>query len=690
VNSLCEKIDKDIEKVEENVDEIRRRLGPDNMVYNAIQSGYKRGNMAQDLLGGQTSSVTNLRGLVEIGDRRILSGGLRIDIAERKVVSTSFDEEWRCLACLHPHNGPAFKVRGVADSSCSPHAIILADQSVPAVLPVTSDQQCIKVLIVENSSLKQLCEEFLRLVGNRRVPKGTTVLLMSAAYLTEVGLVAYVDAFLSARQMLQEKLGKATYVLPLPLILIGGCDKEDTVRSILEFTAWSEDYFGEEDTFLEATTKAAREILKEQGSGSKKSKEYRRFLLPDKKSPSGKKIWNSGGAYSVEIPTLARAMSASQERKWVTTLVEEMRNKLALDLDPIPTLERGMGLQSKAKVKVDFLIVGSSNAARLSRALNEAGYTVCKILNSNWRITKESCETLAATVAQTIQQEEPGAVILHLLDASYYYTKSPDGSRTLPQKMADGKYHVCGKLVLASAETQNDHLQALKAILDVVVKRPCLVMSPIPRYVTEGCCADVRHVANRLDNGFCTDLQRQLDSATKRIKNFLFNSNRRNMRVLDSTYDIRDLPNEDIWFVDPVHPIDPIYRRIAAGVIKKAATLKGHEDGRDLKRRRDDSSEGNPRQPKPREAQSSRYGAQSWSDGRRGNYEQEPREAQSSRYGAQSWSDGRRGEYEQEPRESQNSRYGAQYRQDSRRDDGDRANQRGRGFRGRRLGGHRY
>jgi hypothetical protein len=167
-------------------------------------------------MGPKTSSVTNLRGLVEIGDGRILSGGLRNDIAERKVVSTSFDEDWRCLACSHPHNGPAFKVRGVADSSCSPHAITLADQSVPAVLPVASDQQCIKVLIMENSSLKQLCEEFLRLIGNRRVPKGTTVLLMSAAYMAEVGLVAYADAFISARQMLQEKLGKATYVLPLP------------------------------------------------------------------------------------------------------------------------------------------------------------------------------------------------------------------------------------------------------------------------------------------------------------------------------------------------------------------------------------------------------------------------------------------------------------------------------------------
>jgi hypothetical protein len=64
----------------------------------------------------------------------------------------------------------------------------------------------------------------------------------------------------------------------------------------------------------------------------------------------------------------------------------------------------------------------------------------------------------------------------------------------------------------------------------------------------------------------------------------------------------------DIWIVDPVHLIDPI-------------TLKGHEKGWDLKRRREDSFEGNPNnphQPKPRESQHSRYSEQYRSGGRRG------------------------------------------------------------------------
>jgi hypothetical protein len=126
-------------KREENVLEIRRRLGQDNMIYNAIQMNTKRGNVAADLLGGPKSTVENMRGLVDIGDGRILSGGLKIDIADKKVVSTSFDQEWRCIACNHPNNRPAFGVRGRATVIDTLHAVIIADQSVPAMLPVSSD-----------------------------------------------------------------------------------------------------------------------------------------------------------------------------------------------------------------------------------------------------------------------------------------------------------------------------------------------------------------------------------------------------------------------------------------------------------------------------------------------------------------------------------------------------------------------
>jgi hypothetical protein len=593
-------------KRKECEDEIRRRLGPDEIVYNTIQVRSKKNSLAKELLGGSVGYTENLTGLVEIGDGRIMSGGLKIDLSEMKVTCVSFDQDWRCLACSHPSNRPVFGKWGCADLPSIPQAIILADQSVPAILPVKSAQQCIKIFILEHGSLLSLWAELEKLIGNRRVPKGSCILVFSASHLAAVGIAGYTEEFLVVKMMIKERLGKATIVLPLPPILLGGSDRPDLLREVCELMSWTEDYFKEDGSLLDASLKAAREILMEQGTGSKETREFRRVLLPDMYTVSKRKPWSSGGMNSIPIPTVARAMTASQEKKWVSTLIEELREKLALDLDPSPTLERGMGLQSKAKRKGDFLVVGSSNAARLARALTQAGYIVAKMLSSNWRITKESCELLAVDIAKVIQQDDPGAVVLHMLDASYFHTKGPDGSRTLPKKLDDGKYHICGDLVLCGAETQADHLQALRPILDAIGgRRPCLIVSPMPRYVIGGCCMDVRHVANRLERNFRSEMQWQLDGATKRIKNFLFHSNRRNMRVLDSCFDTRDLPNEDIWFVDPVHPIDPVYRLIASGVIKMAATLKNNDEKQDAKRRRADSWD-MPQKQKSREGEYSR------------------------------------------------------------------------------------
>jgi hypothetical protein len=128
------------------------------------------------------------------------------------------------------------------------------------------------------------------------------------------------------------------------------------------------------------------------------------------------------------------------------------------------------------------------------------------------------------------------------------------------------------------------------------------------RYVIEGCCQNPDHVKNRGERHFRDDMQRQLDGVAKNIKNFLYKTHRRNMRVLDSTYNTRHLPNEDIWFKDPVHPINSIYQHIASGVIKMAASLRDLEVRQDLKSRRSDSWDSRNQDRKPREATYSRQG----------------------------------------------------------------------------------
>jgi hypothetical protein len=272
------------------------------MVYSAITAGKKRATMASNLLGGIPGEAASVPGLVEIGDGRILSGGQKVGIADKTIINSNFDEEWRCLGCGHPTNRPCFKIRGSADAgNAAPQAVILGDQAVPVVMQVSGEKQCVKILQIEGGSLMELGNEFLRRLGNRRVPRGSAVLIFSASYLAEARIVAYAEELLAVRTIIQDKIGRATKVLPLPPVYLGGCEDPSLIRATYELIEWSLSYFEHVDSSLENSTRAARDILTDQGSGMKDEWEYKRLLLPDKTSPGGRREWKSGGGGDEDI-----------------------------------------------------------------------------------------------------------------------------------------------------------------------------------------------------------------------------------------------------------------------------------------------------------------------------------------------------------------------------------------------------
>jgi hypothetical protein len=556
------------------VDKIKQRLGPDSNIYNAIKSGRTKSTAARNLLGSENSSIPAYSppGLVDLGDGRILSGGLECDIQKRRTFCSSFDQDWQCLGC-GPHGGhAAFKIRGVADSYSSRKVVILADQSVPTALPTAGEQQCIRFLIVENGKLREMADLFLEKLGNRRVPPGTVVLIFSAAYLAETGIVNYCEELISCMDLIQSKTGKETIVAPLPPMLLGGSDSPALIRSIFELITWCETYFMDSDGFLEASFIMSRVMLSHMGKDSRDQWETRRMMLPCNVIPGGKRAWTSGGKDSRAMPCSVKPMTMSMEKEMFGKIIGELIEKRGLDLDPNPNFDRGLGTQSNLKRKTDFLVVGSSNAKRTAKALEEDN-SVRMLFVQNWRVNRASCESLAVRIADAIKESDPEVIVLQLLDGSCFYARGEDGSRTLPVKSADGKFHIVGDMVVCPGEVQLEHLNGLKPIFDAIDKRPCLLVMPMPRYVIEGCCGDSGHIANRVDRHFREDMCLQLEGLKNTVKHFLFTTGRRSYRIIDTLAIIRGLPNEDIWFCDPVHPINSIYSRIAGSVQAVAADL---------------------------------------------------------------------------------------------------------------------
>jgi hypothetical protein len=90
-----------------------------------------------------------------------------------------------------------------------------------------------------------------------------------------------------------------------------------------------------EETHIDALYKLGEGLLEP---------EERRFRLPAWTAAATKKVWSSGGKDSRAMPAKIRALSSEDEKNLISQLITELRVKLALDLDPNPTYERGLGL----------------------------------------------------------------------------------------------------------------------------------------------------------------------------------------------------------------------------------------------------------------------------------------------------------------------------------------------------------
>jgi hypothetical protein len=125
-----------------------------------------------------------------------------------------------------------------------------------------------------------------------------------------------------------------------------------------------------------------------------------------------------------------------------------------------------------------------------------------------------------------------------------------------------GEVYVCGR------ETLLQHFNCIKPLLDLSHKRRGIMIMPLPRYITAGCCSEPGHCSNRRFQDFEQQQQQQLELLKKQVKDFLFYDSYRNIRVLDPCFNLRTLDLAEAWENDPIHPISLVYSKIAAEAAK--------------------------------------------------------------------------------------------------------------------------
>jgi hypothetical protein len=551
----------------ENVEKLRGGLEGNMLQYDAIKRSRLCADRYRDLKGGNLildTTEEKCGSFFTSGDGRLLLTGLDCKMSSKQCWSFSFDRSsLKCKECSIHGDRPFLRNKG--DKTGGVEVIVMCDQAFPAILHCGDEKKCLKIARLENARLDELSQEWIDMSRNKEVARGTLVLLASISHMQRVGTAAYCEDFCQAVKTISEAHGGKVEVLPLPVIASAGITCPNTIRTWAEINCWIENVFAGDDWYLADSFRLARSIVTCENKDDCQTDYSTTLRLPMSwKTPDSKISYKSAGWDN--LPKKIKPANSAIETSVVSSLLSELRTRLALDLCLEPSFERGFRQPKSAKRKADYMVIGSSNATKTSVALNKIGCSTVCVHSPGWRISQQNVAEMLVKVKETMATTSSDTIVLQAMDNSVYFGRSEDGGLRPAIRGDDGKHHVEGDLEILAKDRQMEVLNMLIPLLDQLKDSTIIFIAPLPRYYLEGCCDERTHVANRFQREYKEIMLQKLADMKNNIKNFMFINRYRNVIVMDPAVDIKMLGEAEVWGVDPVHPMEAMYSSLARSV----------------------------------------------------------------------------------------------------------------------------
>ena len=108
-----------------------------------------------------------------------------------------------------------------------------------------------------------------------------------------------------------------------------------------------------------------------------------------------------------------------------------------------------------------------------------------------------------------------------------------------------------GDLIVADKEAQYNLYKALKPVLTTAGSGPIIIITPLPRFVNQGCCSTPLHVTNRDKPEFNLDITHSLAEVRNNWRSFLFVDNLRRISIVNPQPIFDTLPDGNGWGMTP-------------------------------------------------------------------------------------------------------------------------------------------
>jgi hypothetical protein len=280
----------------------------------------------------------------------------------------------------------------------------LTYQSLPPLLPATTSQECIKIMRLESGTLQELAEGLVRTLSGRQIAAGSVILMTSATNMAAAGPSGYAEDLMRAIHYLKRSMGDHVLYAPLLNLFMNGCGDATVIRTSVEMAHWARAVFKDSPAMLSNSFKLVEKHLKDRASGE--MQEGRRYTLRMPALEMDKLLPYTSGGWDA-VPTRIVECSLAKEKEFVEAIIEEAREKLAIDLDPRPTVDRWPptdGFRPGGGTTKSFLVIGSSHAEKVGSALRKAVHHADVIYESNWRAVKANVAAMAERVREKYKE----------------------------------------------------------------------------------------------------------------------------------------------------------------------------------------------------------------------------------------------------------------------------------------------
>jgi hypothetical protein len=435
------------------------------------------------------------------------------------------------------------------------------------------------VLRIDGGHLRELGTNFLTILGRYAVPEGSVIMIGSLSHLMEEGRVGYAKALVTEQIRFSKAFKNTVHVVPFVPPPLCGTNDPDLMRAILDVAGWLEkaqkwklpDYYA--DLKLHVITG---------GEGEEQHQFTTRQKLPKTLDAYNDRVYmcHPWDGLLTSLPPMAE----NTERELITSLLLNIGECFKWNLDPEPILTREYrqlpANSARAGQGAAALIIGGSNANRLTAAFTDLGKKVETISGGGWKVTTESVDTLLPILRAKLDLLDPAApVILWCMESNIFRQLTTSGDLAGIIRGEDGRFHITGKLMVTPYSLLRDMLAEMNRIVDACGTHPVMILEAVPRFLIRSCCMDLQQCANirgadPASVDACKKIMEDLSILNDRVGDYLQSEQVKMVKTGDLLTGRVDSPVAlymdtlyDLWGSDTVHGDKIAYSKIAIGLL---------------------------------------------------------------------------------------------------------------------------